>query len=170
MQAIKQYAVPFVLSNLVFGLALLAAMKRPMVARLFFVVAFLGAGIFNTWTAIKDPVAYLTYADTTPVRFYEEFIRGYFSAHVQEFVIIIAAGQILVGLALVLDKRWTRLGCLGGMIFGVAIAPLGIGSAFPSTIVMSLAFLVLILKSPHDFVWNWSQYRRNLITTAPSGL
>jgi hypothetical protein len=40
----------------------------------------------------------------------------------------------------------SRIACAGRMLFGLLIAPLGIGSALPSTLVMSAAFLVLFVN------------------------
>jgi len=157
METIEKYIVPLLLSNVVFGLALFGAVKRPMFARVFFVVGFIGAGVFNIWTAIHNPQAYLTYADVTPVIQYRDFISGLFSRHLGEFVIAIAIGQLLIGLGLILNKVWVRLACIGGILFGVAIAPLGIGSGFPSTLTMAVAFYLLLIRS-HDFIWRWNQY------------
>jgi hypothetical protein len=166
MDSFESYIIPYFVSNLVFGMVLIAAFKRPMFARIFFIICFAGAGIFNALTAFYNPAAYLTYADTTPVLWYENFIRGYFSSHVLECVVAIGFGQILVGVGLTLDNRWTRLACIGGITFGVAIAPLGVGSAFPSTIVMALA-LAILLRRHHDFIWKWEQYQgRDLVKPA----
>jgi hypothetical protein len=164
MEAFEKYLLPYLISNLVFGLTLVAAIKRPMIARSFLALSFVGAGIFNCWSAIHTPESYLTYADLSLAQLYENFIRGYFFTHVRGFVIAIAIGQILAGLAMMLDNKWTQVGFIGGAIFGVAIAPLGIGSAFPSTIVMAAAFFVLMSKGPHDLIVKWNQYRR----TAPN--
>jgi hypothetical protein len=53
-----------------------------------------------------------------------------------------------------------KLACIGGMIFGFAIAPLGIGAAFPATISMAFTFLVLYKKEVNDYIWKWRQYAR----------
>jgi len=38
------------------------------------------------------------------------------------------------------------LGILGGIIFLVAISPLGVGSAFPSTLLMAVSLVLLYLR------------------------
>jgi hypothetical protein len=48
--------------------------------------------------------------------------------------------------------------CIGGIVFGLSIASLGVGSAFPATISMSLAFFILLRRYHHDFIWKWNQY------------
>jgi hypothetical protein len=48
---------------------------------------------------------------------------------------------------------------VGGIIFGLAIAPLAIGSGFPTTVSMAIAFLILLVKYKHDFIWKLNQYR-----------
>jgi hypothetical protein len=55
-------------------------------------------------------------------------------------VLSIAVGQVAIAIAMLLTDRWFRIGCLGGIIFCVSIAPLGLGSAFPATLLMALAF------------------------------
>lgn len=159
MSDVSKYIIPFVMSNVVFGLALVAAVKRPMAARVFFVICFLGAAVFNFVTAIQNPQAYMSFADQTPVSAYRDFINGYFSNNIIVYVIAIAIGQLLVGLGLIFTKPWTRMACLGGMSFGLAIAPLGIGSAFPSTITLAISFYILYRRNGHDVIWRWNQYK-----------
>jgi hypothetical protein len=77
-------------------------------------------------------------------------------------VLGIAICQALIALGLVLNNGWTKAACLGGIIFGLAIAPLGIGSAFPSTLSMAIAFYILFKKYDHDLIWKWKQYRKAL--------
>jgi len=62
-------------------------------------------------------------------------------------------GQLLIALGLILNKTWTKIACIGGIIFGLAIAPLGVGSAFPATVSMAVAFFILFKKYEHDFIW-----------------
>jgi phosphate/sulfate permease len=85
-------------------------------------VLFLAASLVNGWTALVQPGVYLT-----------------FSA--------IAAGQLAVGICLGVGGRLLRWGVLGGVVFLVAIAPLGFtGSAFPSTVLMAYRLLLLQVR------------------------
>jgi hypothetical protein len=74
---------------------------------------------------------------------YKNFINGIFSSHTTLFVTVIAFGQLLTGLFLLMKKKFFILGILGGIIFLLAIAPLGIGSAFPSTLLMAISLIIL---------------------------
>jgi hypothetical protein len=72
-------------------------------------------------------------------------------------------GQLLIGVGLMLNNAWTKLACIGGILFGLAIAPLGVGSAFPSTVSMAVGFYILARKYQHDYIWKWNQYKRHPI-------
>jgi len=54
--------------------------------------------------------------------------------------------QILVGIFLLMKRTLFLLGIVGGIIFLLAISPLGIGSAFPSTLLMSISLVLLYLR------------------------
>lgn len=161
MNQLNQYLLPWLASNLVFLLALLAVYKRPIIGRMLLAMIFLGAAYYNTNTAILDPQTYLEFGDLSWSENYQNFINGWFSEHIQLVLFFIATGQVLIFLGLLLRKGWTVLACLGGFIFGLAIAPLGFGSAFPSSLIMGIAFLILLLKyKKHDFIWKFRQYRK----------
>ncbi len=158
MEAVKQYIIPYILSNIVFGLSILAAVKMPIVARFFLAAVFLWACCINTSTAINNPQVYLDYASLSPVPFYKEFINGFFAKHITIFVTEVAIGQFFIFLGLLLNRNWVDMACVGGMIFGIAISPLGVGAAFPATVTMAIAFYVLMRKGKHDFIWKLKQY------------
>lgn len=160
MEAIKEWWVAYAISNVI-GVALVwAAVKKPMWCRIFLAAFFLWASCFNFTTAITNPAIYLTYAKLNALPLYREFINGFFSKHITIIVCLIAVGQFKIFLGLVLNKIWVRLGIIGGIIFGFAIAPLGIGSGFPATVSMAIAFFVLLANYKHDFIWKINQYRR----------
>lgn len=159
MEVLKEWLIPYLISNFVFVLSIVAAIKRPMWARIFFAGFFLWAAYFNSTTAIQLPEIYLTYATLNALLAYSRFINGFFSEHTTVIVFSIAAGQFLIALGLILNKIWVRLACIGGIIFGLAIAPLGVGSGFPATVCMAIAFFILLKKQEHDFIWKLKQYR-----------
>lgn len=159
MEALKQWLIPYLISNFVFGLSIAAALWRPMWARIFFAGFFLWACYFNATSAVWSPEVYLDYAHLDALPLYSRFINGFFSKHITVFVLSIAIGQFLIALGLILNKTWTKLGCVGGIIFGLAIAPLGVGSAFPATVCMAIAFFILLKRYNHDFIWKLHQYQ-----------
>lgn len=126
---------------------------------MFLAAFFLWASYFNSTTALQSPRIYLEYARLDALPIYSKFINGFFSRYITPFVLIIAVGQFMIFLGLLLNRNWVRLSCIGGILFGVAIAPLGVGSAFPATLSMSIAFFILFRNYEHDFIWNAKQYR-----------
>ena len=161
MEALKQWLIPYIVSNIVFGFTIIGAIKKPMWTRIFLAAFFLWAGYFNSTSAIRTPEIYLDYAKLNALPAYSDFINGFFSHYITPFVFTIAVGQFLIFLGLLLNKAWTKSACLGGIIFGVAIAPLGVGSAFPATVSMAIAFSILLRRYKHDFIWKWKQYTRS---------
>lgn len=141
-----EYVVPFVVSNAVAIGLLVAAVFWPKVARVLFVVIFLGAGLFNGFTALTEPEAYLTYADFAVLPIYRNFINGLFSQITVPFILAMAAGQLAVSALLAGKGLLLLLGVVGGIVFFVAIAPLGVGSAFPFSVFTIIALVVMYRK------------------------
>jgi hypothetical protein len=138
MNSLQQYIVPWTVSQAVSILLLLLAWKKPVWTRYIFAFIFIAAGIFNWFTALTTPEAYLMYSDTA-IGFYRDFIDGWFSRHIGIFVPAVATGQFAIGIMMLAGRRWLAFGCLGIILFLVAIAPLGVGSAFPFSITVSVA-------------------------------
>jgi hypothetical protein len=159
MDTLKQYLVPYIISNIVFALSIAAALKKPIWTRIFLAGFFLWASYINLSSAIKSPEIYLAYGKLSFVPLYKNFIYGFFSRHINQFILPIAVGQFFIFLGLLLNKKCTKLACIGGIVFGMAIAPLGVGSAFPATVSMAIAFYILLRKYEHDYIWKWKQYR-----------
>ena len=139
----QDYLVMYLSANLI-ALAILAlAFWRPAAARWLWVAIFLWAASVNTITVAREPWVYLVYAALTPSALYREFIEGWFSAHIQPFVLAIAAGQLMIAILLSRrgDARW--LGIVGASVFLLAIAPLGVGSGFPFSLIAIASLLVM---------------------------
>lgn len=145
MNALETYLIPYLISNFIAVALLVSAFKLPTITRWLFVVIFLAAGLFNTYTAALNPLAYLMYGEMA-MPFYQDFINGIFSQYTQLFVLHIAVGQLLVALFLALRGLWFRLGVLGSIIFLLAIMPLGVGSAFPCSLILAIAIYIVYQK------------------------
>ena len=165
MEALKEWLLPYLISNIVFGLSVVAALKKPMWARIFLGGFFLWASYFNSTSSVASPEIYLNYARLDALPVYSRFILGFFSQHITVFVFAIAVGQFMIFLGMIFNRTFTKLGCIGGAIFGIAIAPLGVGSAFPATVSMAIAFFILFKKYDHDFIWKWKQYNHQIENT-----
>jgi hypothetical protein len=132
-----------IISNVVALLMLVASWRWRNVGRLLFLLLFLWAAQLNLRLAIWNPGAYLDYARwaVTP---YRHFILGPFARHTTLIVGAIAVGQGIIAVLVMARGRAVTLGLLGAIIFLLAIAPLGRGSAFPFSLTASLAAAVLM--------------------------
>jgi hypothetical protein len=139
-----EYLLPYLVSNGI-ALALLAlAFRKPSWVRWASVTIFLWATITNARIALTSPLDYQTFGDLTWSAFYRDFIRGWFQDHTPLLLLPIAAGQLAIGLLFLADTHLSRrLATAGAVLFLLAIAPLGVGSAFPFSLTYSLALVVM---------------------------
>jgi len=142
---LPEYWLPYVITHAITFLLIFICYKWPKIGKVAWGIIFILAGIFNIYTGISNPQAYLGYGSHT-VDFYKKFINGIFSSYTSLIVFLIASGQILVGIFLFMKRTPFFWGILGGIIFLVAISPLGIGSAFPSTLLMAISLVLLHIR------------------------
>ncbi len=145
--------IAYSLSNLVGLVILWACWKKPAWGRSLFFLLFAWAAWFNATTVLKTPEIYTGYAQYTFSEGYRAFINGFFAQHTAPVVLAIAAGQAGVALGMLGTRRLFRLGAIGGMIFLLSIAPLGVGSAFPCTVVMAAAMWLLYREGSSRWLW-----------------
>jgi hypothetical protein len=138
------YFVPLIVSNLFALVLLIAAIFWPRLVRWSFAILFFAAGLVNATLAIRQPELYVeSYGSTALLGIYRDFINGIFSTYATSILLAIALGQLLVAVFLIRDGALFRLGVVGACLFLVAIAPLGLGSAFPSTLIMVAAVVMM---------------------------
>ena len=155
MDLFGEYFVPWILSNSIAILFLVAAIKKPKLARLLFALLFIWACWLNYTTAHKTPDEYLNYASLTPFNPYYDFITGWFKLNIISMVTMISIGQGLLAIGLLL-KGWTvRIACFGAIVFFLAIAPLGIGSAFPFSLIASAAIYFILKNDDLNYIWKF---------------
>ena len=114
------------------------------VGRFAFVALFAWAAQLNLRTALTAPEVYLEYAPLAWSSWYRDIILGPFARHITPIVGAIAVGQAAIAVGVSLRGRAAASGLIGAAVFLVAIAPLGIGSGFPATVIMALAALKLL--------------------------
>ena len=136
---------PYAITHFFTFLLIFICYKWPKIGKIAWGIIFMLAGIFNIYTGNSNPQAYVDYGQHA-VGLYQKFIYGAFSSYTSLIVFLIASGQILVGVFLLMKRKLFLLGIVGGIIFLVAISPLGIGSAFPSTLLMSISLVLLYLR------------------------
>lgn len=138
------YFVPLIVSNLFALVLLIVAVFWPRLVRWSFAILFFAASLVNATLAIRQPELYVeSYGSTALLGIYRDFINGIFSTNATPILLAIALGQLLVAVFLTRDGTLFRLGVVGACLFLVAIAPLGLGSAFPSTLIMVAAVLMM---------------------------
>jgi hypothetical protein len=133
--------------NILAILLLVAAAKWPKVARLLFSLLFIGGGFWNLFASLTMPQFYVdTYGHlATPP--YAAFIFGPLAANVALFVVPIAISELAIGLLATGTGRALQLAMIGVMVFLLAIAPMGVGSAFPFSI-FGIAAAYLVFRKP----------------------
>lgn len=147
------YLLMYGISNAVALLILWASWKQPRIARLLLFLLFAWASWKNWTTALRNPEFYIEYADLGFLKLYKQFIKGWFSSHITETVGFIATCQALIAVALLLKGWILKLGVIGAIIFLLAIAPLGVGSAFPFSITTSIALCLISQSRSNDYLW-----------------
>jgi hypothetical protein len=120
------------------------------------------AALFNMYLGNSNPQKYVEYGQGA-VGLYQKFIYGIFSSYTSLIVSLIALGQMLVGVFLLMKRALFKLGIFGGIIFLVSISPLGIGSAFPSTLLMSLSLVLLYSRYKKALARYSFQFNKKLI-------
>lgn len=155
MEIKPAFLVPYVISNVVALIMLVLAWKKPGISRLLYFLIFLWASIVNASTAIKSPEVYLEYSEYTFLAVYRIFINGIFSEHITIFVLFIATSQFCIAILLLTSDSLIKIGLVGGIIFFISIAPLGVGAAFPSSIIWALGLIVLFRKNLSVFKFNF---------------
>jgi hypothetical protein len=146
--------IAYAASNVVGLLFLWAAFKNTKLARFLFVLLFAWASWINFTTAWVSPEVYLEYSKKS-MGFYSSFINGWFAGHITFFVTVIAVGQGLIALGMLLKSKWVILACIGSIVFLMSIAPLGLYAAFPFSITVSIAAYVIIKKDDKGFLWKF---------------
>ena len=138
--------IPILITHVLTFLLIFICYKWPKIGKVVWAVIFIAAGLFNIYSVISDPQQYVTTYGQHAIPLYQKFIFSLFSTNTILFVAMIAAGQILVGLFLFMKKMPLKLGVLGGILFLVAISPLGVGAAFPSTLLMAFSLVLMYIR------------------------
>ena len=143
------YLVAYIISNAFALILLFFSWKYIKLSRLIFFILFGWASWANWTTALNSPQDYLDYSGFALIPFYKNFIEGWFREHIQMMVGIIATSQALIAIGLLLKGWIYKVGIIGGTLFLIAIMPLGVGSAFPCTLILAIALIMLYKDYPH---------------------
>ncbi len=146
------YLQMLIVFNILAIFFLIAAVRWPRISRLLFFLLFAWACWLNWTTVLRSPDDYLQYGELSFSSRYTAFIQGWFSQHITLVVGTIATCQGLIALSLCWKGVIYKIGCAGAVVFLLAIAPLGIGSGFPCTLVFAIALFVLFRKG-NEKLW-----------------
>ncbi|WP_018617464.1 hypothetical protein [Segetibacter koreensis] len=147
----QTFLVGYLISNAFALILLFFSVFFPKVARVLFFILFASASYINWKLSLQSPEDYVRTSEAA-LGIYRLFITGWFSKHVVLVVGSIATAQSFIAVSLLLKGWFYKAGVIGAIVFLVAIMPLGIASAFPSTLIMAYA-MVWLLKEKPDYVW-----------------
>ncbi|CAL1518886.1 hypothetical protein [Chitinophaga sp. MM2321] len=136
----------YLVANVISLIILLLAIFRPNIARGALAAVFIGAAFFNAVMAIRHPELFMAYGAMTVSPVYEQFIYGAFRNNITAIVVSISICQLATGIFITAREALLKLGLTAATIFLVAIAPLGAGAAFPSTLILAAAAVILLFK------------------------
>lgn len=151
MEALNEYLVPYITSQVISVIILIAAWKRTKLARVLFALIFFWASIINMYYGLQEPDIYLEYGELA-IPLYRDFIYGWFSNYNHIIIPIIALGQMFIAVGMLLKGLFVKLACLGSILFLLSIAPLMVGSAFPFSITVSIAAYIIYKKDDLQYI------------------
>ncbi|MCJ7681531.1 MAG: hypothetical protein MUP70_12450 [Candidatus Aminicenantes bacterium] len=146
---INDFLAPYIITNVLSLLMILICWKKPKSGNIIWGFVFLAAGLLNLFHGITKPASYLDYANMAVFPFLRDIINGPFSRMTTPIIALIAVGQMMVGFFLLYRSgRLNRLGIAGGTLFLICIAPLGVGSAFPASLLMAASLILIYIHLP----------------------
>ena len=161
MNSLDEFLVPYIISQVVSIIILMAAWKKTKWARVLFALLFFWAAGTNMYLGITNPNTYQEYADLA-IPAYEEFINGWFSHYNYIIIPLIAIGQFFIALGMLLKSWWVRAACIGAIIFLLSIAPLMVGAAFPFSLTVSIAAWLILLNDDKRYIWKKEKNRLSI--------
>lgn len=156
MQELEEYLLPYIISQVVSLIILIAAGKKTRWARWLFAFLFFWAFVTNMYIGITNPDIYLEYAEMA-IPFYRDFINGWFSHYNHIIIPMIAIGQLFIVIGMLLKNWLVKLACIGAIVFLLSIAPLMVGAAFPFSITVSIAAFLIFLNDDKNYIWKKQQ-------------
>ena len=132
----------YVVVNIIALIQVIGSYRWPRVTRVVFFFIFAVAAVVNTGTVLDSPWVYQSYEEYA-IPLYGRFILGPFDTIIQPMVLSIVAGQVFIAASMFMKRHWFRAGCIGGILFCLSMAPLGMGAGFPCTILLAIAFYQL---------------------------
>ena len=161
MSNLDEFLIPYIISQVVSIIILIAAWKKTKWARALFALLFFWAAGTNMYLGITRPDTYQEYADLA-IPAYRDLINGWFSHYNYIIIPLIAIGQFLIAVGMVLKSWWVRAACVGAIIFLLSIAPLMVGAAFPFSLTVAVAAWLILLNDDKRYIWKKEKNRLSI--------
>ncbi|NOT75698.1 MAG: hypothetical protein HOP08_12300 [Cyclobacteriaceae bacterium] len=156
------------LANTIFAFAVIGAVTRPHLARSFFSLIFLGSAVFNLHN-LSDLATLSSTQEMSVLPLFKNHVIGFSQHLIASVVRSLAALQLLIGIGLILPRRWATAAMILAAAYGIFITTLG-GYEFPAALVMSIAFLILAGNYKHEGLWRPNQYSEKLSYHSHQGI
>jgi hypothetical protein len=140
------YAVMLLVSNLAAILFLVSSIKLPRLGRALYGLLFISTGLVNWLTAMNNPEAFLDYRNFSVIQYFHTFVDGWFKQNELLVVASVAILMFLIALGLQLRGIVFKIAAVLGITFLMSPLLLGVGAAFPATVIF--AFGVYFLLNP----------------------
>lgn len=139
---------PFTIWLIFVIVVFLFSLIKPNMARIFIGFFFLVMAIgVNIVTVLVAPQSYVAMGKNALIPLYRWVFLNIVSLNPALFVLPVAAYQITIALMMLNKKQYVKMGLIGGIIFLVLVAPLGIESV-PNVVLA--AALGLLLRREFD--------------------
>jgi hypothetical protein len=148
-QGLGDYILPWFISNMVGFVLLWIAIKAPRVSCKVWGFLMILASFANTRIAVTDQTNYHEYGALS-IPPYQHVIYSKFFVYPALLVLPIAVAQNIIGFVLMLSETpWRLKAAITALIlFFFGIAPLGIGSAFPASLIYASTMMLCWPSSP----------------------
>jgi hypothetical protein len=142
----SMYAVLLLVSNLAAVLLLVASVKLPRAGRALFGLLFTASALINWYTVQNNPEVYLDYRNFSIIQYFHSFVEGWFTKNELLVIASLSVMQFLIAVGLQMKGLVFKIACVFAIILLMSSLALGVGLAFPASVIM--AFGVYFLMRP----------------------
>lgn len=142
-ETLPDFIVPWFICNMLGFILLWIAIKFPQISRKAWGLLMILACFVNSYVVLTDPKSYLEFG-VLAIPTMQKFIYSKFFSYPALLVIPIAVYQLAIGIVLLLSESPSliRVSLMGAMVFFFGITPLGLSSAFPSSLVYASTMML----------------------------
>lgn len=134
--------LPLGISSIICLLPLLLAIRRPRAARFLLAFMLITGGLVNMTMAVAAPSVYAGFGDSMLLPVYVDLLDAAASLSLAAAVFLVGVWQMTFGLLALHRGRWAKTGLVGGVVFFLAIVPLGL-VVVPSVLLAATAAFLL---------------------------